>query len=198
MRAAYVGATVLGMSLNLITLPAGKRETVTKDSQPAALLSAWDELLHPNIGIGDIGQLRRGEIPKMRGYRFEAVTLFTGGASLRVLGPPRGLRRRRDGLLTILVAANPVLAPTLWRTLRAPEYDSILPFPLKLDLETPPLIPWCAALTEIALFDIVATRPNGSRMAEVLMRCFARLVPLIIVERSASALRFTSQASGEG
>ena len=176
------------MTLNLITLPSGKRETVTQDSQPDALLWAWTELLHPAIGVEDIGQLRRGEVPKMRGYRFEAVTLFSGGASLRVLGPPRGLWRRRDGLLTILFAANPAIAPTLWRTLRSPEYDSILPFPLEIDWESPPPVPWCAALTEIGLFDMVANHPDGLRIAGALTRHFARTIPIILVERSASAL----------
>ena len=178
------------MTLNLIILPSRKRETVTRDSQPAALLSEWDGLLHAKIGIGDIGQLRRAEIPEMPGYRFEAVTLFTAGASLRVLAPPRGLRRRRDGLLTVLVAANPAFAPALCRTLRAPEYDSVLPYPPEIDLETPPPVPWCTAFTEITLFDMVAAQSNGSHMAEVLMRHFARVVPLILVERSASALHF--------
>ena len=146
--------------------------------------------MHPAIGLEDIGELRRAEIPKMPGYRFEAVTLFSGGASLRVLAPPRGLRRRRDGLLTILVAANPAFAPTLWRTLRAPDYDSILPYPLEVDLENPPPVPWCAALTEITLFDMVATQPNGSRMAEVHVRHFARVIPLILIEHTAPALDF--------
>ena len=177
------------MELTLITLPSGKRETVTKDSQPDALLGAWTELLHPAIGIDDIGDVRRGEVPKMSGYRFEAVTLFSGGASLRVLGPPRGLlRRRRDGLLTILYAANPAFAPALWRTLRSPEYDSILPFPPEIDVESPPPVPWCAALTEIGLFDMVANHPDGSRIAGALTRHFARAIPIVLVERSVSAL----------
>ena len=180
--------TPTALPLNLVILPSEKRETLTKDSQPDAVLWAWEELLHPQLAIGEMGQLRRGEIPKMTGYQFEALTLFTGGASLRVLAPPRGLRRRRKGLLTILVAANAVFAPALWRTLRAPDYDSILPYSLEIDSEEPPPVPWCAALTEIGFFEMIDTHPNGSGIAAALISHFARVIPLILAERTNKAL----------
>ena len=43
-------------------------------------------------------------------------------------------------------------------------------------------------LTEIGLFDMVARHPDGSRIAGALIRHFARAIPIILVERSASAL----------